>query len=128
VIGLNETPDDIGIINPADYRDPHYTLGVFSFDPMDDIWTGTIPNYAIPQEQPVGSHIIFDIIFAPTSLDDYSAYLYIASNDSVGNPGTQTFLHLQGAGVATSVPEPATLLLFGFGLVGLAGMKRKLKK
>ncbi len=28
----------------------------------------------------------------------------------------------------TSIPEPATLLLFGFGLVGLAGLRKKLKK
>lgn len=31
-------------------------------------------------------------------------------------------------GGGTSVPEPATLLLFGAGLLGLAGMTRQLKK
>jgi hypothetical protein len=42
-----------------------------------------------------------------------------AENHFYGNPGTWTR-------ESTSVPEPATMLLLGLGMVGLAGVKRKL--
>jgi hypothetical protein len=49
---------------------------------------------------------------------DWSKY-YLGSNGSVRyTPVTTT----------SAVPEPTTMLLLGFGLVGLAGMRRKLKK
>ena len=36
--------------------------------------------------------------------------------------------YVTNLGGATAIPEPTTILLLGFGLVGLAGIRRKLKK
>lgn len=112
-------------INPNDHE---YTLGAFSFDPTDPVWTNILePGEvydAIPMASPPGHHLLVDVTFAPTSVENYSAYLFIDSNDSVLPGGPQLFLHLQGTGIEASVPEPSTLLLLGLGLIGLAGVRR----
>jgi len=43
-------------------------------------------------------------------------------------PSNGDFSHLALYGASTAVPEPTSLLLLGFGLVGLAGARRMLKK
>lgn len=42
--------------------------------------------------------------------------------------GTDIGIRIDGYQVAEPVPEPATMLLLGSGLIGLVGLRRKLKK
>jgi hypothetical protein len=55
-----------------------------------------------------------------------AATLYLAVADSVGSSdGNVGYITADVSGASTVTPEPGTLLLFGSGLVGLAGMVRR---
>jgi hypothetical protein len=51
---------------------------------------------------------------------------YFYSDEYTTNPSFRPYLDVIGR--SASVPEPMTMILFGLGLVGIAGIKSKLKK
>ena len=105
---LNDNPDyHPPYVNPDDPDDPLWALGPFSFNPA------TWPD--LPAILPPGEHLFVDMIFSPTAPGDYSAYLYVRSNDTYPPPGQIGLVPLEGTGVLVPVP-PAILL----GALGVA--------
>jgi len=99
-----------------------YALGSFSFDPEPGLW-GPSGALALPVELPVGQHLMIDLTFAPETVGTVTAYFSVFSNDSVGAPGTQAFLLLQGHGVL-DVSEPSPNPLAALGLAVVFWMRR----
>jgi len=112
--------------------DPGETLGDGNYQGAELSWdfTGTgIEVYAVAVKDGVASHeglkwIWYEV--SNTDLDDQTV---------IGGGIVDTWANGQGQisnialyGNSSPVPEPATVLLLGTGLVGLAGFKKKFKK
>jgi hypothetical protein len=100
--------DGVGDLPWPDYGT---TLGPFSIGTLSD---------PLPRPMSSGYTMTADVVFAPSGPGDYSAYLGIESNDSIGLPGRFAFLRLEGTGVPPTVPAPGAILLgtLGAGFVG----------
>jgi hypothetical protein len=88
-------------------------------------WTGQ-GNVDTWENYPTGLNDGPDKYALISGLTTGDYYLRITSGDHSVGADTDD-LHLDSFGT-TSVPEPTTMLLLGFGLVGLAAARRKFKK
>jgi hypothetical protein len=122
-------------INNA-YATSHYTMDGLTnlFDVQIGFDGGTFSNDSDAYSNIVGNYSIYQISMMNGSLDlDAEDFLYTSQGD--GTPyysvaelrGVQNLPSTDGQALIAPVPVPAAVWLLGSGLVGLVGLRRKMK-